>query len=170
MDRSSQWSSFNLPMKTSNEHHVTLKKDGLVKAFYHKRDYTEVIARIKTIYAAQLPNVEQGVTNCTTITITTIGRKLHGLSKQAALDGATRAEEQLHSIGMAHCEICVDNLFMNLESNVVFLGDLEYCRPVGDAPPADIRRGDPQDDLALLQCARSARISCRWRCGCNMLF
>lgn len=153
-------------------HHVTLKKDGLVKEFCRGRDYTATIAHIKRIYEAKLPNVEQGVTNCTSITITSIGRRLsdaihlHGFDKSTVLEGAICAVDQLRSIGMAHCDICVDNIFVNLVTNVVFLGDLEYCRPMNDAPPVDIRRSDPaarsareldklqlvklQDDLALL--------------------
>jgi len=73
-------------------------------------------------------NIEQGVTHNNAITITTIGRTLRdaiqyrGLDKAAALAGATRAVDQLRSIGMAHCDICVDNR----DTNVVFLGDLEY--------------------------------------------
>lgn len=159
---------FHLPpdvrMKTPNKHHITLTKDGLVKEFYHGQDYTAAIAHIKTIYEARLLNVEQGVTNCTSITITTIGRRLrdaihlHGLEKAIALAGATSAVAQLHEIGMAHCDICVDNIFVDLETNVVFLGDLEYCRPMGNVPPVDIRRGDPAartaqelDDLQLVK-------------------
>lgn len=144
---------FHLPpdvrMKTRNQHHITLKKVGLVKEFYHGHNYTAAIANIKTVYQARLPNVEQGVTHCTSITISTIGRRLrdaihlHGLKKEEALAGATSAVAQLHAIGMAHCDICVDNIFVNLETNVVFLGDLEYCRPMGEAPPEDIRRADP---------------------------
>jgi hypothetical protein len=159
---------FHLPpdvrIKTGNKHHITLKKDGLVKEFYHGQDYSAAIAHIKTIYEAKLPNVEQGVTNCTSITITTIGRRLrdaihlHGLGKQAALDGAVCAVEQLQAISMAHCDICVDNIFVNLDTDVVFLGDLEYCRPMGDVPPDDIRRADPEartaQDLDDRQLAR----------------
>eukprot|EP01031_Cornospumella_fuschlensis_P034644 gene34644-41951_t len=168
---------FHLPpdvrMKTRNMHHITLKKEGLVKEFNHGQDYTAAITHIKAIYEAKLPNVEQGVTNCTSITITTIGRRLrdaihlHGLKKAVALAGATSAVAQLHEIGMAHCDICVDNIFVNLDTNVVFLGDLEYCRPMENVPPVDIRRGDSaartaqeldelqlarlQDELALLR-------------------
>jgi hypothetical protein len=141
---------FHLPpdvrMKTSNKHHVTLKKDGLVKEFHHGQDYSVAIARIKTIYEAKLPNVEQGVTNFTSITITRIGRRLahaihiHGLDKRVAINGAERAVQQLHAIGMAHCDICADNTFVDLQTGVVFLGDLEYCRPLADAPPVDTRR------------------------------
>jgi hypothetical protein len=50
---------------------------------------------------------------------------------------------QLHGIGMAHCDICVSLLFVSLETNTVFLGGLEYCRPVGEAPPAGIGANDP---------------------------
>jgi len=74
------FAQFHLPpdvrMQTTNKHHITLKKDGLVKEFYHGQDYTAAIAHIKRIYEAKLPNVEQGFTNCTSITITTIGRRL----------------------------------------------------------------------------------------------
>jgi hypothetical protein len=61
-------------LKTKNQHHVTLKKDGLIKEFNYDRDYSATIAHIKTIYEAKLPNVEQGVTNYKIITITAVGR------------------------------------------------------------------------------------------------
>jgi hypothetical protein len=59
-------------------------------------------------------------------------------------------------VRIAHGDICVDNIFVELETSVVFLGDFEYCRLMGDAPPVGIRRGDPAartaqelDDLHL---------------------
>ena len=116
------------------------------------------------IYAAKLPNVEQGVMHINSITITTIGRRLkdaiylHQVDKAGALEGARRAVEQLHAIGIAHCDICTDNIFVNIETNVVFLGDLEYCRPLGEAPPLYIRRGDPTartaQELDIIQLAK----------------
>jgi hypothetical protein len=137
-------------LKTKNQQHVTLKKHGLIKEFNYDRDYSATIAHIKTIYDAKLPKVElQGVTNYKTITITSVGRRLrdaialHGFEKDAALEGATLAVAQLHGIGMAHCGICVSRLFVSLETNTVFLGGLEYCRPMGEAPPAGIDANDP---------------------------
>lgn len=136
----------NVRMKTRNKHHITLLKDGLVKEFYHDCDITAVLAHIKTTYEARLPNVEQGTVNSTSITITTIGRRLsdairlHITDKTSALEAVTLAVQQLHSIGMAHCDICVDNVFVSIETGVVFLGDLEYCRPMISAPPVNIRR------------------------------
>eukprot|EP01031_Cornospumella_fuschlensis_P030529 gene30529-36896_t len=154
----------DIRVKTRNKHHITLTKDGLLKEFNHHGDYSKAIAQIKRIYDAQLPNVEQGVTNSTSITITTIGRTVadairnFGMSKQTALDGARRAVEQLHGIGMAHCDICVDNLFVHLDTGVVFLGDLEYCRPMDEPAPASLRRSDPRacnaEELDKLQLTR----------------
>jgi tRNA A-37 threonylcarbamoyl transferase component Bud32 len=152
-------------MKTRSKHHITLNNNGLVKEFCHGRDYFGILAHSKMTHDARLPNVEQGVISYTSITITTIGRRVRdairhrGLDKQTALDGVERAVQQLHAIGMAHCDICVDNIFVDLETGVVFLGGLEYCRPVGDAPPVDIRRrGDPAartaQELDELQLAR----------------
>ncbi len=101
---------------------------------------------IRTIYAAKLHNVEQGHVNCKSITITSVGRKLvdaitlQRVTKEDALDQITSAVAQLHSIGIAHCDICIDNVFVDVHNNVVFLGDLEYCQPKGDDPPRGIRR------------------------------
>jgi hypothetical protein len=149
-------------VRTRNGHYITLKKDGVLKEFRYGQDYTAAISHIKAIYEARLPNVEHGVTHRESVTITRIGRRLkeaiylQGLDKREALDGARSGVQQLHAIGMAHCDICVDNIFVELETGVVFLGDLEYCRLMGDAPPAGIRRGDPAartaqelDDLQL---------------------
>jgi RIO-like serine/threonine protein kinase len=44
----------------------------------------------------------------------------------------------LHLIGVAHCDICVDNIFV-LDDNEIILGDLEYCTRCDSRPP-DVRR------------------------------
>ena len=38
-------------------------------------------------------------------------------------------------IGLAHCDISVNNIFVELGTNVVFLDDLEYLTPVDQPPP-----------------------------------
>ncbi len=109
---------------------------------------------IRAIYNAKLPNVEQGIANCTSVTITTVGRRLcdvfrsGDLEKSFVLAQVQEAVRQLHSLGIAHCDICVDNVFVNLVGNVVFLGDLEYCQLIGDPPPIGIRRADSRSSTA----------------------
>jgi hypothetical protein len=138
----------NVRIKTRNSHHVTLVKEGIVKEFYHQSAHLIPMQIIKNIYHAKLPNVEQGIANCTTVTITTVGRRLRdvirrgGLEKSVAFTQVEEAVRQLHDIGIAHCDICVDNVFVNVVDDVVFLGDLEYCRPMLDPPPIGIRRAD----------------------------
>jgi len=132
--------------KTSNGHHITLNKDGILKEFHHDCLRGIPLGIIKHIYESKLPNVEQGVTNCKTITITRVGSMLRNAIKAQKLNKTDVFEQiqngvlQLHSIGYAHCDICVDNCFVDREG--VFLGDLEYCRPKDDAPPLGINRED----------------------------
>jgi hypothetical protein len=52
------------------------------------------------------------------------------------------AARQLHSLGIAHCNICVDNVFVNVVGNVVLLEDLEYCQLMVNPPPIGIRSQD----------------------------
>ena len=103
---------------------------------------------IKNLYEVKLPNVEQGFVNCSSITITSIGRRvadavrLNVVTKQAVLEQSRDAVNQLHSLGYAHCDVCLDNIYVHMETNVVFLGDLEYCRPLRDAAPEGLRRSN----------------------------
>ena len=144
----------NVRIKTRNNHHVTLGKEGIVKEFYHQNAHLIPMQIIKDIYHAKLPNVEQGIANCTTVTITTVGRRLRdvigsgGLEKNFVFTQVQEAVRQLHSIGIAHCDICVDNVFVNVVDGVVFLGDLEYCQPMGNPPPTGIRRADSRAKTA----------------------
>ena len=63
-----------------------------------------------------------------------------GLEKLAVLD------QVRHKIGYAHCDIFIDNIFV--DDNVVFLGDLEYCRPRDDPAPAGLRRSSERAQTA----------------------
>lgn len=141
--------------KTRNGHHVTLLADGIVKEFHHDRLPTIPMAIICRIYNASLPNVERGVCNSTSIiTITSVGRTLKDalrigrITKKKAMQQARQAVEQLHSIGIAHCNICADNMFVNVVDNVLFLGDLEYSCLKDSAPPSALRRSDPKATTA----------------------
>ena len=133
---------------TRNRHHITLQRDGILKEFSADRISNISMDSIKAVYDSRLPNVEQGHTNCTSITITSIGRRLSDaiaariVTKEQVLLSVGQAVDQLHSIGIAHCDICTDNVFVDLQNNTVFLGDLEYCRPLHETPPIGIARGD----------------------------
>jgi hypothetical protein len=133
--------------RTRNGHFVTLAVDGLLKEF-RRKERPVALDVIKKVYESRLPNVEQGTTNCFSITISTIGRRLKDalrlgrVNKSQILDSVRGAVSQLHCIGIAHCDICVDNVFVNIKDDVVFLGDLEYCQEKDQSAPSDLRRSD----------------------------
>ena len=143
---------FHLPpdvrLKTRNGHHVTLTSSGLLKEFdEHKLEDINMDV-IRRIYELVLPNVEHGSINCKSVTITRVGSRLRdamrvrGLSKADVYAQLQMSVEQLHLNGIAHCDICVDNIFVDSveDGGRVFLGDLEYCRPSNEKPPSNIRR------------------------------
>lgn len=151
----------NVRLQTINKHHVTLLRDGIVKEFYLRSDRQIPMEIMRAIYNAKLPNVEQGIANCTTVTITTVGRRLRDVVRTGELEKSfvfaqvQEAVKQLHSLGIAHCDICADNVFVNVVDNVVFLGDLEYCQLLVNPPPTGIRRADSRartaGELDLIQ-------------------
>ena len=90
-------------MRTRNGHFITLTADGIFKEFKNAQHIPMEI--IKNIYEAKLPNVEQGFVNCSSITITSIGRRvadtlrLSIVTKQAVLEQSRDAvSRQLHSL------------------------------------------------------------------------
>lgn len=133
--------------RTRYGHHVTWIDNGIMKEWNHRSIGRIPMDTIRQIYALNLPNVEHGVTNHKSITITRIGDQLRSAIRTRDLDKVTvfnevvMAVQQLHANGIAHCDICVDNVFVD-EKNVVFLGDLEYCQLMDLPSPRDIRRAD----------------------------
>jgi hypothetical protein len=49
--------------------------------------------------------------------------------------------DSLHALGIAHCDVCVDNVHV-LDCGDVVLGDLEYCADATSPPPLVRRRFD----------------------------
>jgi hypothetical protein len=94
-----------------------------------------------------LPNVEHGYVNCTSITITRVGFRLRYvllvrcMNKNVVFDQVSLAIEQLHTIGDAHCDICVDNVFID-SVEAQFSLDLESRCRKDEKPSTDIRGGD----------------------------
>jgi RIO-like serine/threonine protein kinase len=73
--------------------------------------------------------------------------RVRHMNIQAIYDQAKFVIEQLHASGYAHCDICVDNIFVDSEKDGS-AGDLEYCRQSNEKPPADIRRADSKAKTA----------------------
>ena len=132
-------------LQTSNDHFITWTSTGLLKEFSRARQGSIRYDLITRVYDAKLPHVEQGTCNCTSVTIQTIGRRAREalqakLIQRAELIAQVRsALNSLHDIGIAHCDVCLENVFV-LDSGVVILGDLEYCTEANGQPPSDIRR------------------------------
>jgi hypothetical protein len=130
--------------ETPNGHHITWTREGLLKE-YGRLQSPQQMELIKTVYEANLPHVEHGrVENpgSRTALITRVGRMLKDcivdgtVTKAVALQHITLGIYELHTINLAHCDICVSNCYVDLSGGtpVVFLDDLEYIRP-SDAPP-----------------------------------
>jgi hypothetical protein len=127
--------------KTTNGHFVTLLPDRLRKEY--RGAVTDVsLERIQKVYEHRLQNVEWGSVNLETRTsdVTRIGSlvetviRQRKMSKESVIAGVRAGVEQLHRIGFAHCDIAVQNVFVDL-NGVVFLDDLEYVTPVDHLPP-----------------------------------
>ena len=116
---------------TPNGHFVTLVRAGLLKQFGRNNIRLDLIERV---YAAKLQHVERGTVNDSrSLTITSIGRPLHLAVRVRAVTNAEDvirqlrlAVDELHNVGVSHCYICTDNMFV-LDDGTVILGDLEYC-------------------------------------------
>jgi hypothetical protein len=136
--------------RTRNSHHVTFLSRGIYKEFDHSKLSEINMEAIRTVYDLKLNNVETGTVNGRSITITRVGSKLIDAMRARCMDLEQVYNEmclgvrQLHDHNYAHCDICVDNIFVDSveDGGHVFLGDLEYCRLKTDRPPANIRRGD----------------------------
>ena len=118
---------------------------------------------IRTWYQLHLENVEWGMTNSASVTITRIGSKLRDVFRPRNLDRNNVLQQiqsgvsQLHANNIAHCDICVDNVFVDSvdDGGRIFLGDIEYCCAFDSPAPTDLRRSDRMagtaGDLDLLQ-------------------
>jgi len=152
--------------RTRNGHHVTSIKDGILKELDHHKLLEIKIDLIRQVYSLKLPNVEFGTVNGTSFTITTVGSRLSDairarhLDKEDVFAQVSHAVHQLHRNGIAHCDICVDNIFVDSleDGGQIFLGDLEYCCEIDSEPRPDIRRADYRarsagdlDDIQLIK-------------------
>jgi hypothetical protein len=126
---------------------VTFTSTGILKDFAHQALNRICIDLINIVYQAKLENVEHGFTNHQSVTITRIGCRLADalrsgkVSKEKVQVEVKSAIDQLHDIGLAHCDICCDNIFVDIHPPyTVFLGDLEYVCRKESQPPIGIKR------------------------------
>ncbi|RHX98832.1 hypothetical protein DYB25_013230 [Aphanomyces astaci] len=105
--------------KTSNAHYVTWLKKCLLKEFGEGAAID--MAVVERIYNAPLEHVDA------------LGE--FQSKRDLIIDQVKQALEQLHSLGVAHYDVRVANVFVLLSDKRVILGDLEYCRPVDAALP-----------------------------------
>lgn len=138
----------NRRTQTPNHHHITWCSKGLHKEYRiipntnNAVRLNAVLPRIAVVYAAKLEHVEWGylIENTNNqIMITRVGRKLSDcirdktVTKDKAIADVRSALNELHAIGYAHCDICMDNVFVD-NNNIVFLNDLEYLVGVQENP------------------------------------
>lgn len=142
-------------VQTRNGHHVTFSSSGILKEFAHQALTRIRMDLIKKVYDAKLANVEHGVANHRSVTITRVGCRLADglrsgiISKEKVLAEVAQAMNQLHALGLAHCDICCDNVFVDIEAPYsAFLGDLEYLCPMNSSPPIGIKRMHEEADNA----------------------
>ena len=135
-------------LRTPNGHHITWTRDGLLKEFdlSSGRNYSNLFSCLEVVYRAKLLHIEHGYIHSSSIQkhiiITRIGCKInhsnlaqYNLSKLQVREQVEQGLNELHELGFAHCDIFIDNIFIDVKTGVVFLGDLEFLTPVNDLPP-----------------------------------
>jgi hypothetical protein len=128
--------------ETTNGHHVTWTSDGLMKEFHNIAPIQ--MERIRLVYNQNLENVEHGVVSDErTVIVLRVGYMLIDaiqkgiIRRDEVVQQIKNAVLQLHEVGFAHCDICVRNVFVDMEEpHVAFLDDLEYLTGLEDPPPS----------------------------------
>ena len=127
--------------KTTNGHYVTWLGNRIRKELKKGVGYKTTVARINTIHELNLPHVECGqrTESANIILITRVGITLRNalreriISKAQVLSDVKDGIQELHDAGFAHCDIRIDNIFVDERGACV--GDLEYLTPTNEHPP-----------------------------------
>ncbi|KAH9117482.1 hypothetical protein LEN26_012656 [Aphanomyces euteiches] len=146
---------------TPNGHYMTWLKTGIFKKF--KTGANVNMKLIQRVYSASLQHVERGECNHVSVTISSIEQTLQNAlvhfqdKRHLIIHQIRNALDELHNIGVAHCDVRAANVFVLLSDKRVILGGLEYCRPL-DASPPDVKRKSEScktalelDDLSLMK-------------------
>eukprot|EP01031_Cornospumella_fuschlensis_P034814 gene34814-42162_t len=68
---------------------------------------------IRRLYQADLPNVERGIANCSSVTITSIDIRVTDAVRSGVVAGKDDVVHQVRAaVEQIHCDICVENLFV----------------------------------------------------------
>mmetsp|Transcript_16908 Transcript_16908/g.24488 ORF Transcript_16908/g.24488 Transcript_16908/m.24488 type:complete len:431 (+) Transcript_16908:41-1333(+) len=127
--------------KTTNGHFVTWLGDTILKQLKKREGYKTTVARINTIREMKLQHVEWGqrTESANAILITRVGKTLRNalreriITKAQVLVNVRDGIQELHNAGFAHCDIRIDNLFV--DERGAFVDDLEYLTPTNEHPP-----------------------------------
>ena len=131
---------------TPNGHKIFWDGEVIHKNF-KKSTVETVVKNIKKVYAAKLAHVEWGKVPANSkrkIVIERVGIPLiqairtHKITIEAACAHIRLAIDELHAIGLAHCDVRIENCFFDQRMNVAFLDDLEFLTKLTSAPPLEI--------------------------------
>jgi hypothetical protein len=140
-------------MKTRNHHHVTWVPEGILKEFNGTVSEAS-LERMDYVIQKHLDYVEWGtrVPHSSSVIISSIGimakrvlSNIKDASRRTAMRDKMIREVQagldsLHSMQLAHCDICLDNVFFEEPTAAFvegrfFLDDLEYITPLDGVIP-----------------------------------
>lgn len=130
--------------RTRNGHFVTWTSGGILKELHNPREHA--VSRMLQVYGANLAHVEWGeavTDNSNAVMVTRVGFRLSDalrrciITTENAILHIRSAIDELHGIGLAHCDVVADNVFV--KDGIAYLDDLEYLTPCGDAAPATSR-------------------------------
>ena len=144
--------------ETPNHHLVTWCSRGILKEYHNPRPL--LIGRILEVYSHKLQHIEWGgavESNQNAILITRVADKLTAaihaekISREQTITHISLAVQELHLINLAHCDIVIDNVFVD-DAGVAFLGGLDYLTPVNDPAPWSTRWNPAENpDLTAAQ-------------------
>lgn len=130
---------------------------GIRKTFKANSVSRATLELIQKIYDADFQHVERGRVYFTKgqVLITSVGKNIGELmrkgeqfNREAVLGGIRAGLDELHSAGIAHCDLGLDNTFL-LPDGRVTIGDLEFVRDSGTTAPSHLYRSDPRAVTSL---------------------
>jgi hypothetical protein len=134
---------------TDNHHRVMWVKDGLLKQLNRRKVSEDQLDKMVHVMSQKLDHVECGELSSADkriILIKTVGVRVEDFFRDVAqnmrihfknklLQDVQLGLDELHSIGYAHCDLCIKNVFYDAKNCRFFLDDLEYVTDCDSSPP-----------------------------------
>jgi hypothetical protein len=134
---------------TDNHHRVMWVKDGLLKQLNRHKVSEDQLDKMVHVMSQKLDHVECGELSSADkriILIKTVGVRVEDFFRDVAqnmrihfknklLQDVQLGLDELHSIGYAHCDLCIKNVFYDAKNCRFFLDDLEYVTDCDSSPP-----------------------------------